>query len=378
MQVEHYALYRMRLPFRQVFKHALAQRQSSESLLLQLTSMQGGEPLLGYGEALPRDYVSGETLEQTELAIRQFLPELAGVTLIDLAGVTRLCDVFEQRFEQQQCARALLELALLDLLSQVRSEPIAQWFGGLKTRCIQYSAVISDEAPEGLSRLVRQMQGFAVGPLKLKVGGDLARINAQLELLRTHYPSHDIRLDANGAWAQTPAAEIAQLVQRFAISSIEQPVITEDTATLVRAHAEIKSRCEVRLVLDEQVRLPAVLDELIGAQALDCLNIKISKVGGLINALRFHARAAAAGLECQLGANVGESSLITSAAQLFAGLTGDLIYHEGAYGSLLLEQDLCAAPVMFDQAQQADLARFDQMLGWGIEPDLAISGLTRL
>ena len=57
MQVEHYALYRMRLPFRQVFKHALAQRQSSESLLLQLTSMQGGEPLSGYGEALPRDYV---------------------------------------------------------------------------------------------------------------------------------------------------------------------------------------------------------------------------------------------------------------------------------------------------------------------------------
>ena len=379
MQVDSAQLYRMRLPFRQSFKHALAERQSSESLLLHLTASVDGEVVSGFGEALPRAYVSGETLEQTEAAIRQFLPALSQVAFQSVGDIARFCEAFESRFEQQQCARTLLELALLDLLSKVRKTPLADWFGGLQAGRIQYSAVVSDEAPTALAKLVEQMRGFAVGPLKLKVGRDLKRIHQQLELLRTAYPDNDIRLDANGAWEDVPAADAAQIIERFAISCLEQPAIVTDTQALVTVHGRIKSRCDVRIVLDEQVRLRPVLQQLIQAQVLDCLNIKISKVGGLLNALQFHQMASAAGLQCQLGANVGESSLMTSAAQLFAGLTGDLIYHEGAYGTLLLEQDLCEPPVMFDAALQADVSRFATALGWGVGPlDLAHPGLQAL
>jgi len=57
--------------------------------------------------------------------------------------------------------------------------------------------------------------------------------------------------------------------------------------------------------------------------------------------------AALHGIQCQLGAQVGETSLLTSAGLILASLTGDCVYHEGAFGTRLLQKDIVNQPIQF-------------------------------
>ncbi len=80
-----------------------------------------------------------------------------------------------------------------------------------------------------------------------------------------------------------------------------------------------------------------------------------------------HALAKANGLHCQLGAQVGETSLLTSAGLIFAALTGDGIYHEGAFGTRLLESDITDKPLQFSMNGLLSLQKIQSLPGLGVE-----------
>lgn len=86
---------------------------------------------------------------------------------------------------------------------------------------------------------------------------------------------------------------------------------------------------------------------LIREKAATCFNIRISKNGGLLNAMRIYDLAKRNHVACQLGAQVGETAIISAAGRYFAGMTGDLRFHEGSFGTRLLEADLTRRPYRF-------------------------------
>lgn len=73
-------------------------------------------------------------------------------------------------------------------------------------------------------------------------------------------------------------------------------------------------------------------------------------------------------MKYQLGANVGESSIITAAGHLFAKSQGDLLWHEGGYGNLLLSHDVCTQSFMFNTDMCVEHT-WGNSLGFGIEVD---------
>ena len=79
--------------------------------------------------------------------------------------------------------------------------------------------------------------------------------------------------------------------------------------------------------------------------------------------------AKAAGLSCQLGAHIGESSLMTAAGLTLGAWVGDLIHFEGAYGTQLLEFDLTQTPIQFGRGGRLSVDSIRKAPGWGVEID---------
>ena len=96
----------------------------------------------------------------------------------------------------------------------------------------------------------------------------------------------------------------------------------------------------VPVVADESLCSLQDARTLIREQACDIFNVRISKCGGLINAGRIDQLARAAGLDCQLGAQVGEAGILSAAGRHYATRSQGVRWCEGSYGQLLLEEDI--------------------------------------
>jgi L-alanine-DL-glutamate epimerase-like enolase superfamily enzyme len=146
----------------------------------------------------------------------------------------------------------------------------------------------------------------------------------------------ELRVDANEAWPAAEAVRRIQALEPFGISSVEQP----------SPHAELAALAEVR----RQVRTPLMLDEslcgmvdaerAIAVGACDLFNLRLSKCGGFIPTLRLAQFAKAHGLTCQLGCQVGETAVLTTAGRHFSASVGGLRFLEGSYDRHLVREAL--------------------------------------
>jgi muconate cycloisomerase len=79
---------------------------------------------------------------------------------------------------------------------------------------------------------------------------------------------------------------------------------------------------------------------LADAGACHLFNVRVSKCGGLINSARVREIGLRAGIGCMLGAQVGETALLSAAGRHFGTRCEDVRFFEGSYGKLLLEEDI--------------------------------------
>jgi muconate cycloisomerase len=133
------------------------------------------------------------------------------------------------------------------------------------------------------------------------------------------------------------ALALAERLRPFGIESYEQPVGAGDLDGLARLSAELPED----VVVDESLCSLADARKLIAARACSVLNVRVSKCGGPLAALEMVDLAHRAGLVCQLGAQVGESGILTAAGRLVAVVAQPgFRHHEGADNRFLLRQDL--------------------------------------
>ena len=99
------------------------------------------------------------------------------------------------------------------------------------------------------------------------------------------------------------------------------------------------------------------------------LNVRVSKMGGLLRPLDVVAACRARGIPLIVGAQVGETSVLTRAALTVAqAARPNLLAQEGAFGTFLLERDVCDPPLMFGAGGMLDPAiyRLQDTAGFGL------------
>jgi len=354
VRVRSLVVYRVRVPFRTVFSHARASRAETDNVVVEAVTDAG---VRGFGEGVPREYVTGETPASAIDYLRTLDLAFLSAGWGSAGEAVRALRAWEKGAEERGgifpgAARCALSLALLDAAGKawkVGAEALcaeaagAGAAGGAPER-VRYSAVCSGGEPRAvaLSCLKFRLYGFAA--VKLKVGWGEERDVALVRLARRLLGRRtDIRVDANGRWNFDTARRLIPRLGRFGVSSVEEPLAPEERGRL----PELRRAAGVPLMLDESVRSSAELRRLAEAGACDLVNIRLSKCGGIFASLALAAQARASGLGFQMGCQVGESGLLSAAGRLFAFLAPDARHLEGSYDRHLLRENLVAEDVTF-------------------------------
>jgi muconate cycloisomerase len=335
-QVSRIELMSVDLPFRHPFRHAAAARNSSESLFLKCVTDGGA---MGFGECLPRRYVTGETRDGAfALLQNSILPRLIGMKFETMAEVHHFleeCDGKAPWLDSstpQSAAWCAVDLALLDAFGRAFGEPVRlakdRWDG------FRYSGVVSAEAQPKLFISLLKLKLYGIRQLKLKVGEEDVLPCARLAR-RVMGRKVELRVDANMAWDQSDALATIPALQRVGICCVEQPLDAND----LDGAAKLVRETEAEIIADESVTDSASLQRLIEGRACTGVNVRLSKCGGLIAGARRCNEALRAGLTVQIGCQVGESSLLSAAQLILISATRGAKYFEGCYGKHLLRAD---------------------------------------
>lgn len=334
------------LPLRRAIRHASHVRTSTQNILVRCALSDGS---VGWGEGVPREYVTGESAETAFDLLCQFDPTQLPPCpdFADAVGFAERLSLPAIANDDRQCqgnaARCALELAVLDAFGRSFGESLTTVTQLITPELfevrpqVQYSGVIT--SARGLKlwtvALYYRLTGFR--HLKVKVGidgyDDIQRIK---QIRRIAGAKMELRIDANEAWSPGEVAQQLSSLEPFAIDSVEQPIRHEDIATL----AELRHDAKIPIMLDESLCSMVDAERAIANGWCDRFNLRISKCGGYIPTLRLAAYAAQRGIKIQLGCQVGESAVLTCTGRHFATSVRGLVAIEGSFDRHLMGETL--------------------------------------
>lgn len=365
MRISSACLYSLRIPFKNPFTHSLKSRLYSDSIVLKLTSDCG---TAGFGEAVPREYVTGESIASCIGHIqnillpalrRKELPETGAHADELLREISTLIPEVEAPGAiASNASRTAMELALLDCILKHDGKPLSCILKPISESVI-YSAVISAESVETVRKTAAYCRDNGMNNIKIKAGygDDYARISSVREVMGDKI---SLRIDANGAFGVSGALELINRIHHLRIDSIEQPVPRGNAKDLSR----LRENSPIPVMVDESLITVKDAMDLIGNKSCDLFNLRISKNGGIFHTLRLADIARKSGIGIQLGCQVGETAILSAAGRHLGAHLSDLRFLEGSYGEFLLVEDISEEPINFGFAGKASLLRGN---GLGIE-----------
>ena len=348
MKVVRCEIWEVDLPFKVTFKHSLKERSTSDSIFVRMQSDTGE---VGWGESLPREYVTGETATVAVETIRgAFAPALLNRYVATWEEALEVAEGLEREVRAGQpglpdrigAARCAAELAFLDLAGRCFRRSVSEIFGHRKREWVEYSGVIGADAKWKTVKTALKMRLGGLRYVKVKVGGRDDR--EKLKRIRAWIGSRmDIRIDANAAWTVSQAIGNLMALRQYDISCVEQPVGAGDLDGL----REITAAVTTPIMVDESFCTLADAKRLVAADACDYFNIRLSKCGGLFASLDLAMFARNHDKGCQLGCQVGETAILSAAGRHFALGVAGLKYVEGSFGTHLLERDVARQDMTF-------------------------------
>lgn len=370
MKIANLSLEPLRIPFRVAFKHASAERSAMQSFWAAARSEEG---LTGFGEGCPRDYVTGETDASVTAFFEKFRASIMD-RVTDFPSLREWNQTHRQDIDQNPAAWCAIELALLDLLARRNNQPVEALLGlPMLSGPFVYSAVLGATDTQQFAATLARYIRLGMRDYKIKLSGDFDRDFGNLAVLRAAgiAPSR-VRADANNLWADPGLARAYFKSLDFHFSAIEEPLQAGQFAEL----SSLAESLATRIILDESIARESQIAQLPGAAEQWIVNLRVSKMGGLLRSLELAEACRAKRLNLIVGAQVGETSLLTRAALIAAQASRDiLIAQEGAFGTLLLETDAVQPVLMFGAEGILDIhsTQLDRSPGWGLAPlaDLA-------
>ncbi len=383
MRITELIAHHVRIPLRKRIQHASHSRTSTDSIVVCCRLENGAT---GWGEGLPREYVTGETIESAWNLLKStdFKGQLGGA-IDGLPEAIQLCSglaLSGQPPNSRECfgnsVRCAVELAILDAVCRSEQLPLSTVTSLVpetiairqSAEKVQYSAAITAASPikELNWAWLYRLLGFRHCKVKVGVAGrdDVATLRRIRMGLGKRV---DIRIDANESWTCENIEEKVAPLKRFNISAIEQPVPHADVDGL----SDVRRRLGIPIVHDESLCSSEDAHRAIERGTCDLFNLRLSKCGGLISTLRLAALAHQAGLGYQLGCQVGETGILSAAGRHFAVSIAGIRYCEGSYDRFLVKERLTQEDLTFGFRGMAPA-----LTGPGLGVTIDEKGLTRV
>lgn len=319
------------------------------------------EGIKGYGEVCPLGpvylpaYAAGVRTGLQELA-----PQILGDSPLELSKLTRKMDYL---IKGHAYVKSAVDIACWDILGKASGLPVCELLGGRYGDDVVLYRAISQRPAAEMAENVAGYHKEGYRRFQLKVGGDanedIERIRAVREVLN---PEDKLIADANTGWLMHEAARVVNAVKDIDVY-IEQPCATYEQCRTIR----------------ERTSLPFVLDEVIDSvdmilrgaadRAMDVVNIKISKFGGLTKAKQARDLCASLGIAMTLEDSWGGDITTAAIAHLAQSTPTELLFTStdfNSYGTVTIANN---APQRVNGRMSASTEP-----GLGIEPIFDVLG----
>jgi len=319
------------------------------------------EGITGYGEVCPLGpaylpaYAAG-----VRAGIAEIAPHLIGCNPTELTLINQRMD---QSLRGHPYVKSALDIACWDILGKVSGLPVVTLLGGRCGNDFALYRAISQDTPAQMAAMVRKYRSEGYTKFQLKSGSDVATDIARIKAVAAELQTGDILVaDANCGWTQHEALRVVDGVRDVDVY-IEQPCRSYEECLVVRRHTNRP------FVLDEVIDDVKTVVRGYSDQAMDVVNVKISKVGGLTKARQIRDLCVSLGIAMTIEDTWGGDIVTAAIAHLAHSTPPEYLFSATDFNSYVTVSIAAGAP----QRTHGRLAASLQP-GLGVEPRLEILG----
>lgn len=317
--------------------------------------------ITGYGEVCPLGpFYLPAYADGVRAGVRELAPHLLGW---DPRALMQLNHRMDAALKGHPYVKSGIDIACWDILGQACGLPVCVLMGGRFGDSVRLYRAISQEAPEEMAKKVAAYRAQGYTRFQLKVGGDpdtdIARIHAVRAML---LPTDRLVADANTGWTQHEAVRVVRAVKDLDVY-IEQPCLTYDECLAVRRMTDHP------FVLDENVDGLEMLLRGRSDKAMDVVNLKISKLGGLTRTKQVRDLCVSMGIAMTLEDSWGGDITTAAIAHLAHSTPEEFRFTSTDFNSYVTVSTAHNAPQRVDGMMEAS-----QRPGLGIQPKFEVLG----
>jgi L-alanine-DL-glutamate epimerase-like enolase superfamily enzyme len=335
MKIRRIAAYRVELPLHEgSYKWSGGKSvQVFDSTLVRVETDTG---LAGHGEVCPLGpaYLPAYA-EGVRAGLSVLAPSLIGEDPRELEKLNRRMDAL---LKGHPYVKSGVDIACWDILGQAAGLPVASLLGGRYGADFVLYRAISQESPERMAARVAGYRAEGYRRFQLKVGGDpdvdVERIRAVRAVLA---PGEVLIADANTGWLPHQAARVVRAVRDVDVY-IEQPCATYEECLSIRR------RTDHPFVLDESIDGLGILLRAAGDLAMDVVNLKIGKLGGLTRARQARDLLASLGIAMTIEDSWGGDVATAAIAHLAHSTPTELLFTSTDFNSYVTVSTATGAP----------------------------------
>lgn len=249
-----------------------------------LITIKTDEKISGIGEAALAWDVTGET-QIGALEIMKYLkPTIINKSLKNIDDAWKIIREMNKYIKGNPGLKSGVEMALLDVLGKYKNKPIYKLFKYKKLKYIIPQKVLSfeEQQSKSLGKIIKQAEDKGIKIFKAKLGKGKKEDIDSVKKICAVSPGINLVLDINQGWENAKnSITIIKKIEKYNILWIEQPTHFRDYEGL----AEIKKNTKIPIMADESCHDLLDLENLHKRKAVDMVNIKIAKCGGILKAI---------------------------------------------------------------------------------------------
>lgn len=336
IKITHIDIYKMNIELHEPFVIAVGTQWDSKCIAIKIYT---DKDIYGVGEASPILVLQGETQETSFEMAKMFSKVLIGKNPLEIEK--RIAEI-NSITPWNYAIKSAFDMALYDVASKYAGMPLYKFLGGCNDKQLIIDKTVTINTPEIMADKAKKLVDEGITEIKVKLGRspaeDIERIKAIREKIGNEIP---IKIDANQGWILSDALQVLNGIKEYNIEYAEQPLHKDD----IQGMAKITAASPIPIMADESVFDHRDAIRLVKKDACNYFNIKLSKSGGIFNALKILAIAEAADIKCQVGCMMETRVGLTALSHL--AMAGKMIVYYDIDSNFLLTEDPVIGGIQF-------------------------------
>lgn len=317
--------------------------------------------IVGYGEVCPLGpFYLPAYAEGVRTGLKEIGTHLLGYDPRELGKLNHRMDA---ALKGHAYVKAGIDIACWDILGKAAKLPVCILLGGRFGEGVQLYRAISQQPPAEMARNVAHYRDQGYTRFQLKVGGDPDEDIERIRQVRQCLSATDrLVADANTGWTQHEAVRVVRAVRDLDVY-IEQPCLTYEECLAVRRQTDHP------FILDENIDSLQMLLRANADKAMDVVNLKISKLGGLTRTKQLRDMCVSIGIAMTLEDSWGGDIATAAIAHLAHSTPEEFRFTSTDFNSYVTVSTATGAPQRVNGFMQASSEP-----GLGITPRMDVLG----